>query len=60
MTEDEKVRALQIVREIQTDLEADVLRHDGEVISGRTLGTIHGELAGTIAGLAGVVERMLS
>lgn len=59
MDVDMKARALEIVRDIQTDLAADVERHEVEVITGLTLGTIHGELAGSIAGLAGVVEKML-
>lgn len=60
MTEDEKARALEIVRDIQTDMASDVDRHGGAPFTGKTLATIHGELAATIAGLAGVVERMLS
>jgi hypothetical protein len=54
-----KARALQIVRDIQNDMAADVARHDGAPFNGRTLAEIHAELAATIAGLAAVVERML-
>lgn len=60
MTEDEKTRALEIVRMIQTDMAADVEKMEGAPFNGRSLALIHAELAATIAGLAGVVERMLS
>ncbi len=59
MDEKTRTRALEIVREIQTDMAADVVNHDGDPFNGRTLATIHAELAATIAGLAGVIEKIL-
>ncbi len=39
------------------DMEDDVARHDGAPFNGRTLATIHGELAATIQALARIMRN---
>lgn len=43
---------------ISTDMEQDVARFDGAPVNGRTLATIHGNLAAAISALAGMVALL--
>lgn len=52
-------RMLWITQEIQRDMEADTARREGQAFTGANVAAALGELAGTIAGLAGVVERLV-
>lgn len=52
-------RELKVLEMIIDDMEADVKRHDGDVFNGRTLATIHGELAATIQALAKILKKHL-
>jgi hypothetical protein len=44
--------------EIRADLEQDVRDHEGMPLNGRVVAEYFGTIAGTIAGLAGVVKAL--
>jgi hypothetical protein len=54
-----RARALQVVEQIQQDMEADTNRWEGAAFTGRNVSEMFGEIRGTIAGLAHVVEKIL-
>jgi hypothetical protein len=59
MTMKTHARSLEIVREIQHDMELDTMKWEGAAVTGANIAEMLGEIRGTIAGLAGVVERVL-
>jgi hypothetical protein len=59
LDEKTKARALEVVREIRADVEADVARWEGKPFTGHNVSTMYGELAGVVYGLAVVIEKML-
>lgn len=54
-----KMHLLWVAQEVQRDLEADMNRREGQEFNGRNVAEALGELSGTVAGLAGVVERLV-
>ncbi len=50
-------KVIQVCETIQADLHADIHRYEGMEVNGRNLAMIHGEIMGTIAGLANAVKR---
>lgn len=47
-----------VCADIRQDMEDDVHRFDGAPFNGRTVATIHGNLAAAVSALAGMIDKL--
>lgn len=52
-------KSLKTLQMIQDDMKSDVVEFDGKPLTGRAVGTIHGNLAAAISTLAGMMQKHL-
>lgn len=60
MSKERRDRVIEVMREIQTDMEADTRRREGQPFNGRTVAAALGELSATLSVLAHAVELLLT
>lgn len=59
MTPETRERALAVLSMIDSDLENDVAKWDGQPATAQRVAIMHAELSAVVAGLAGVVRKII-